>query len=294
MSRFVLYILMTFAMLAWGETWVSAKILGRYLGAKELIFWRFFFTSLGMVFVLLFFKISLKKSLKELLIALFSAVVLSFYNAFFFLGTKYGLASFGGIFVTTLNPIITFVLVAMLFRKNFNKLEYIGLSLGLIGAVFMLKVWSLDISKIFSLGNIYFLLASITWPILTIISSNQNMKSAIVFSFYMFSFTALIDFFALGFKLSNILNFDAKFWLNLLLLALWGTTFATTIFFVASKELGSKVASSFFFLVPISALVFSVIFLKERADINLIVGGILSLIAVYILNYETRVKNLEE
>jgi drug/metabolite transporter (DMT)-like permease len=276
---------MTLAMVAWGETWVSAKILGNYLSANELIFWRFFFTTLGMFGVLYIFKIGFRESLKELIIAFVSAIILAFYNKFFFLGTKYGLASFGGIFVTTLNPIITYILVAILNKKGFSKLEYLGLFIGFLGAIFMLKLWSLDSSKIFSLGNIYFLLAAFTWPILTIVSSKHKMKSAIIFSFYMFAFTSLIDLFFLKFHLTNIFSFDAKFWGNLLLLSLWGTTFATTIYFIAVLKLGSSVASSFFFMVPLSALIFSMIFLHEKATLNLIVGGILGLIAVYILNY---------
>jgi len=36
MSKTTLYILMVLAMVAWGETWISAKILSRYINAKEL------------------------------------------------------------------------------------------------------------------------------------------------------------------------------------------------------------------------------------------------------------------
>jgi len=174
---------------------------------------------------------------------------LAFYNNFFFLGTKYGLASFGGVFVITLNPIVTFFLLAILAKKNLGKVEFVGLVLGFLGAVFMLKIWSFDSAEIFSLGNIYFLLAALTWPILTILSAKHKMKSAILFSFYMFIFTSLIDLVFLGFRLTNIFEFDAKFWVNLLLLSVWGTTFATTIYFIAAKRLGSKSASSFFFRV---------------------------------------------
>jgi len=58
-------------MVAWGETWVSAKILNGYLNINELIFWRFLFASIRMLGVLLFLRISFKESLKELLLAFF-------------------------------------------------------------------------------------------------------------------------------------------------------------------------------------------------------------------------------
>jgi drug/metabolite transporter (DMT)-like permease len=280
---FIFYILLILAMTAWGETWVSAKILSRYMNADELIFWRFFITTIGMIFVLIIFKINLKESKKELFIALISAVILSLYNKFFFLGTKYGLASFGGVFVTTMNPIFTFLFIAFLYRTLINKIETLGLILGFTGGLFMLKIWHIN-AELFSPGNIYFLLAALTWPILTIISSKQKMKSAILFSFYMFLFTTIIQLFFIKFKISHVLDFDFKFCLNLLILSLWGTTFATTIYFYTVNKLGSKSASSFFFIVPVSALIFSKIFLNESITLPLIIGGILGLIAVYILN----------
>ena len=83
LSKHIFFVLMSLAMVAWGETWVSAKILNRYLNANELIFWRFLFASIGMLGVLLFLRIDFKESLKELLLAFFSAVILAFYNNFF-------------------------------------------------------------------------------------------------------------------------------------------------------------------------------------------------------------------
>ncbi len=286
----IFYTLLILAMIAWGETWVSAKILTHYLKEEELIFWRFFITTFGMLFVLIMFRIDIRENKKELIIALIASIILLLYNKFFFLGTKYGLASFGGVFVTTMNPIFTFLLIAILYRVLINKTEILGLVLGFIGAIFMLEIWKTH-SQIFSLGNIYFLLAALTWPILTIISGKQKMKSAILFSFYMFFFTSITQLFLLNFKLTNVFKFDTKFWVNILILSLWGTTFATTIYFYTVDKLGSKIASSFFFIVPVSAIIFSKIFLNEPITISLVIGGIFGLIAVYILNFSKRKKN---
>jgi drug/metabolite transporter (DMT)-like permease len=284
MKRGILfYILLTLAMIAWGETWVSAKILTNYLRANELVFWRFFITTCGMIIVLIIFKINLKENKKELLIALVASIILLLYNKFFFLGTKYGLASFGGVFVTTMNPLFTFLLIAILYKTYIQKKEILGLILGFIGALFMLEIWRTH-AQVFSPGNIYFLLAALTWPILTIISGKQKMKSAILFSFYMFFFTSIIQLCLLNFNVTNIFRFDIKFWINILILSLWGTTFATTIYFYTVDKLGSKIASSFFFIVPSSAIIFSKFFLNESITIFLIIGGILGLTAVYILN----------
>ena len=284
MNKKLLYILMVLAMIAWGETWISAKILSRYINAKEEIFFRFLFTSLGLLPILIFKREKFKITLYNFFVILISAIILAFYNLAFFLGTKYGLASVGGVLVTTLTPINTFILIAIIKRKKINKTEALGLFLGFIGAIVMLKIWQFNLNSIFAKGNGYYILATLLWPLLTIVSAKQKEISALLFSFYMFAFTSIIVLFTLNFNVPNIFKFDSTFWVNILLLSLYGTTFATTIYFLAVVRLGSKVASSFFFLVPFSALMFAVIFLKEKLDTALIIGGILSIIAVYIIN----------
>jgi len=284
MSRKLLYILMVLAMVAWGETWISAKILSRYINAKEEIFFRFLFTSLGLLPILLYKKERFNITIYNFFVITISAIILALYNLAFFLGTKYGLASVGGVLVTTLTPINTFILIAILTRKKINKTENLGLFLGFLGAFIMLKIWHFDLNSILATGNGYYLLATLLWPLLTIVSAKQKEISPLLFSFYMFSITSIIVLFSLNFKVSNIFEFDSLFWLNLGLLSLYGTTFATTIYFLAVVRLGSKIASSFFFLVPFSALIFAVIFLQEKLDIALIIGGVLSIMAVYIIN----------
>jgi drug/metabolite transporter (DMT)-like permease len=282
---------MILAMIAWGETWVSAKILSRYLDSDELIFWRFLFTALGLIPVLIYYKLSFKISKQNLFLSIMSAIILAFYNNAFFLGTKYGLASFGGVLVTTLNPIITFIIVSTIAKKIFNYKEIFGLLFGVIGALIILKIWSFDLNLILSQGNIYYLIASFLWPFLTIVTSYQKKISSLVFIFYMFSFTSIIDLIFIDFNITNIIYLDFTFWSNLLLLSLFGTTFATTIYFIAVTKLGSKLASSFFFLVPLSSIIFASIFLNEIIELSLALGGLLTVISVYILNQSKNVKD---
>jgi drug/metabolite transporter (DMT)-like permease len=107
----------------------------------------------------------------------------------------------------------------------------------------------------------------------------------------MFAFTSLIDFIFIGGDVTNIIELDYIFWSNLLLLSLYGTTFATTIYFIAVTRLGSETASSFFFLVPSSSIVFASIFLDESIELSLILGGVLTIVSVYIINYSKGRKN---
>ena len=74
----IAYFLLILAMIAWGETWVSAKMLGNYMSADELIFWRFFFTSVGMIIVLILFKIDVNSFLKRTMFTILLHLLLHF------------------------------------------------------------------------------------------------------------------------------------------------------------------------------------------------------------------------
>ena len=66
--------------------------------------------------------------------------------------------------------------------------------------------------------------------------------------------------------------------------AVVSTTFSTSIYFIGIEKLGTNEVSSFIFLVPFFAISFSIIFLNEKVSISIIIGTIMTLIAVKILN----------
>jgi drug/metabolite transporter (DMT)-like permease len=138
----------------------------------------------------------------------------------------------------------------------------------------------------FSKDNIYFLIASILWPILTIISSKATKTNAMVFTFYVYIISTFVIyiFFIENSIFNTVLNFDYIFWLNMFVITILSTTFATSIYFIGITKLGTKEVSSFIFLVPASALILSAIFLDEKITYNTILGTICTIIAIYILN----------
>ena len=281
--------LLVLAMVAWGSNWVSAKILMNYFDAVNLIFWRFLLAAFGLVFIIILFKISFKISIKNLIISFVSAVFLILYNIFFFLGDHLASAALGGVLVTTLNPVVTFLIIALINKKNLTKKEIFALTLGAIGSVLIIEVWKFNLS--INKGVLFFLLAAFTWPVLTLISSNIKKENSLVFSFYMFLFTAFISSFFIH-KI-EFFDFDLKIYFNLFALSLFGTSFATAAYFFGSSVLGGKKASVYIFIVPLTSVFFAYIFLKEKIDIFMITGGIISIIGVYILNgYEINLRKI--
>ncbi|MEA3384402.1 MAG: DMT family transporter [Campylobacterota bacterium] len=283
-QNFKFYILLVIAMMFWGSSWVSAKVLSDYITAQELIFYRYFITTFSLIPILYYLKKTFKIDMKTLALAFLASIFLVLYSIFFFDGTKYGTSGLGGAFVTTLTPILTFTLLISFFGKTYNKKDIFALLLGAIGVMTILKVWSFNLEEILVISNLYFIYASFAWSFLTITNSKLKSIDHLVFTFYVYTFTTFIGFLITPFQSGDIFEFDFIFWLNFILISLFSTTFATSIYFVAISRIGANEASSFIFLVPFNAIFLSWIFLDEPIYITTIIGTILTIISVYIIN----------
>jgi len=276
--------LLIFSMLLWGGGWSALKILTYELPMDVIIFWRFFLMSISFLPILYFIKEPLIINKSNLKFILGSSVLNVAFMVSSFFGIKYGLAGAGGVIITTLSPVMTFLLVAILFRKRLHNLQYFGLVLGIIGGFIMLQLN--DLSLFMNGSNIFFLLCALIWAGVTLLSQFSHKHINPIHYSFLISVIATIATFFYAFN-SNILSvFDqnTNFWIALIYLAVFGQTIATTIFFMASGKIGSEKTSSYMFLVPLFALIIAWLILDEELQLHIVIGGILSLIAVYFIN----------
>jgi len=272
------------AMFLWGAGWTALKIITPNIPMDVIIFWRFLIMSISFIPILIFLKKPLKIDRNSLIFISSSSVLNILFMVFSFYGVKSAMASSSGVIITTLTPVMTFLLVAIIFRKKLLNIQYFGLLIGTIGGVILLQLN--DLTLFFNSSNIYFLLCAISWAGVTMLSQHsQKHINPIHYSFYI-SVIATIATFIYSYN-SNILlvfNEGIKFWSALLYLAIFGQTVATTIFFVASGKLGSEKSSSFMFLVPLFSILVAWIVLDEKVETHILFGGIISIIAVYFIN----------
>lgn len=279
-----LFFLLLLAMIGWGGSWVNVKVLGTYVSPFELVFIRFSITSISMIPILLYLKKSFKIDLKTLGLVIIAALLMLGYMKYFVLGTKLGTASLGGAFVTTLIPINTFLILVIFFKRPISHKDTFALLLGALGVMSILGVWHLSSEQIFTKYNLYFILASLFWPLLTIVSSKSTRVSPLVFTFYMYVATTLLDLFLIDLSAMKMTQWDSLFWGHMIFLSLVATTYSTSVYFIGIERLGSKEVSSFIFLVPFSAIGLSAIFLGEKISLWMILGTLMCIVAVALLN----------
>ncbi len=282
----ILYSLLILAMASWGLSWSNAKVLGQYAPATVLIFWRFLLSSIAMIPVVILNEQNLSISKKGFGFAIGGAIFISLYNFLFFIGTHIGSAGIGGVIVPTMNPILTFIGSVFIFRQVFLKKDIYGLLLGLIGGCIVLRVWDFSFDQITQSGNTYFVLASVCWAGLTLISSRSHyVIQTLTFSFWVYFISAIFYFpFITQYDWMSVFKTEWIFWFHMISVSIGAMVFGTTIYFIGTTKLGSEKASAFIFTVPLTAILFSIIILDELVEMSTIVGGILAMTAVYLIN----------
>ena len=276
--------LMLLAMLFWGGGWTALKILTYNLPMDVIIFWRFFLMSLAFLPILYFFRIPFQLEWNSFKYILASSVLNIAFMVSSFMGIKYGYAGAGSVIITTFSPIMTFLLVVILFRERLQTRQYFGLLLGLIGGYILLQLN--DFTHFLNSSNLYFLLCATIWAGVTVLSQHsQKHIHPVHYSFAISLIATLVTFlYAKDAALGAVFEQGIEFWVAMIYLAVFGQAIATTIFFIASGKLGSQKTSSFMFLVPLFALFSAWLILDEPLQMHIIIGGVISMLAVYFIN----------
>ncbi len=215
-----------------------------------------------------------------------AAALMTAYNHFFFGGVRDGLAGTGGVLVSSLNPVFTFIAMRAIERRRPSAAEMAGVALGIAGGAILLQVWRFDGRELAAGGSLFFLLAAASWSALTLLSQRvQQYVGFLAYSFYVNAFSAVMNLpWAIRDGLVVRVEHPGAFWLNLAYLAFVGTSFATTVFFRASRRLGPQKASSFVFLVPVLAPLLSWLVIGETPERATLLGGPLAVLAVFLIN----------
>jgi drug/metabolite transporter (DMT)-like permease len=285
-SNRALFLWMLFAMSMWGSGWVALKILTPHASFEVITFWRFVIMLVSFIPIIVFMKPKLKvnpKSFKYITVA--SILNLSF-MVFSFFGIKYGTASGGAVIITTITPLLTFLLMRYIKKAGMNSYQKIGLFLGIVGGAIMLELGFVDFQSFFDKGNLFYIFAALIWAVITMLSQSSHKHiHPVHYSFMIAFFGTIIAFLAtLNVDLAIVFKQSTSFWIALIFLGVFGQTVATTIYYIASGRLGSSQASSFMFVVPLTAMVLAHFILDEVLEIHVLIGGVVSLFALVLIN----------
>lgn len=277
-------LLAALAMVAWGGSWITARWASGY--APEITaFWRFLLSAASFLPILWFRKESLALPRKAWPWVGLAALALAGYNLCFLGGLQTGHGGYAGVLVPSLNPLFTFLLASVFLSHTVNRTTLLGLGLGFLGGMLQILGPGLEARSFLRPENLFFLGAALSYALLTLWSARaQKHVSVFVHSFWVsVGATALLAPFAWPKHPFQMQGLGHDFWINTLYLALLSGTFGTTVYFEAARRVGGARASSFSFLVPVSALVLAFLLLGEVPQWTSLAGGALSIGAVLLI-----------
>jgi drug/metabolite transporter (DMT)-like permease len=278
-------IVMVIAMIVWGVAWTSGKAVSEHSNPEVAAFWRYSISFITIIPVLIFMKVPLKTDKIGIFYMVGAGLLSALFNYLFFVGLSHGASGYGGTLVTSISPIVTYLLSILILGVKVSLKQVIALIIGIIGAVVLLQIPSHGFGFL-DVNSIYFLECALVWSFITILSQKTSSRANPMFyTLIVFGISSLVNLiFAWQYHPFALTSFDSVFWWNILFIAIFSGTFSMTLFFVSASKLGAPQAAVFMFIVPVGAIVSGWAVYHENIVLTTVIGAVLSFIAVVMFN----------
>lgn len=278
---------MIIAMLFWGGAWTAGKVAAEHSNAQVAAFWRYAISFISIIPVIWYMKTPLKTDRIGLMYMVGAGVLTSLFNYLFFAGLSHGQAGYGGTIVTSLAPILTYLFSIAIFGTKVSTRQIVALSIGIFGALILLRIPSEGFAFL-NIESSYFLGCAIVWSLVTVLSQKVATRADLMFyTLVVFGITTFINMlFALSHHPFDFGAYDAVFWWTILFVGVVPGTFSTALYFVSAGKIGAHRTGAFMFIVPIGAIVSSLVVYGETLVLSTLVGFLLAFVAVILFNME--------
>ncbi len=260
----------------------SSGILGKLIDLPPVVT-SFFRSILGVLFLSLLI-LTIKGSMnftwrRDQKSFIISGILLALHWSTYFYALQISNVSIAIISLFTY-PIITTLIEPLFFQTRVEKINLLTSMLVLVGIVILVPEFSLR--NDYTLGIVVGLLSALLYAL-------RNLVSKKLVTTYSGDQTLVIQLFFAAILLSPSLfiysyEIDLETIALLLVLGLITTAFGHTLFLMALRHLTTSSASVLASLQPVYAILLAVILIGEQLQMNVILGGILILLAVIIQN----------
>lgn len=208
--------------------------------------------------------------------------------AFLFTKAETGISSSLAGMLNSLVPLFTITLGVLFFKVPTNKLKFIGVFIGLIGAVMLITGNGFNIGESETSYSFYVIAATLYYAISvnTIKKYLQEVNSIVVssFAFLFIGPPLLIYLFTTDFVYTTFNNPEATTALSyIFILSLFGTAFSLIIFNMLVKQTSALFASTVTYLIPVFAIMWG-IFDGELINLIQVLGIVVILVGIYFVN----------
>ena len=278
-SKFLVYSYVAAAAIIWGSNGVIVNWVP--YDAYAIAFFRVLFASLTLLpVVLLTRKPETMRAARSWRVMLSLGLLLALGWTLLFHSMKL-IAIANAVLLNYTAPIFVALLAPLFLKEKLEKSTLLALAISVAGIVVISYQQNLQISHLNLLGVILGLLAGLAYAGFIIASKRAlSSFSSQVVAFYSYSVASI---FLLPFVIGTDFSPDLASWILLLVLGVFNTGFAVTLYLKGLGMVKAQKAVVFTYLEPASAVVFGSLFLAQQPTPLMLVGGFLILIAGYIV-----------
>jgi drug/metabolite transporter (DMT)-like permease len=289
----MVYIKLVFVAMFWGGTFIAGRILAQAVPHMTAAAGRFAVACALLLPLAYKLEGGLPRLNRSQLMATFAlgATGIFLYNLCFFAALSRMPAGRTALFVA-LNPIVTALALALLFRERLGARKWAGIALAFVGAAVIITrgdaIGALhDISQSIGLGELLMFCAISGWAAYTIIGRHAlKGLSPIAATTYASLWGLLLLGCGAAFELPTLdaSKFTWEVIASIVYLGAFGTVIGFIWYYEGVKAIGPARTAVFNNLVPVFGIAMAAVLLREPILISMVVGGALVIAGVTLTN----------
>jgi len=276
------YVLLIIISIIWGGSFVVVKEVLPFISPINLAFLRFFISSSIMLILLFLSKKSRAIAPKDIgWVSLLGLTGVTLLYLLQYTGIYYTNASSASILINT-NVIFIALLASLFLREKIGMKRAFGIFIAFIGVIFVTSINPISDGN-FIIGGILVILSGLCWAVYSIIGKYLMRRyDDFTLNTYAFALGTLFFLPFLDYKQMETLTISPNLWFALFYLSILSTVLGYTVWYYSLSKMDASKTAVFLNLIPLSAMLFSVVFLNEMLTPQFLIGALLILFGVYI------------
>jgi drug/metabolite transporter (DMT)-like permease len=282
----VIYLKLVLVAIMWAGTFIATKMASHVFGSFTGASFRYLVALLFMVPMMLFkdskaFKVTRKQFIQLALLG-FSGIFA--YSFFFFTGLRMVKASHGALIVA-LNPVLVMLISSLFGKERISGIKVMGLLLSLTGTAIVISRGDImDLFTMFTWGDALMLGCPISWAFYTYFAKDAlNFTTPLQASTWAILTGMMFIVCFVPFEPFPV-YVDWTVWLAIVYLGICGSVLGFVWYYEGIKAIGPLKTSAFNNLIPIFAMLLSVILLGETIHAYMLYGSAMVIGGVFVIN----------
>ena len=282
----MIYLKLVLVAIMWGGTFIATKMASHVFGSFTGASFRYLVALLFMVPMMLFkdskaFKLTRKQFIQ---LALLGFTGIFAYSFFFFTGLRLVKASHGALIVA-LNPVLVMLISSLIGKERIAGIKILGLLISLIGtAIVIARGDIMELFTMFTWGDALMLGCPVSWAFYTYFAKDAlKFASPLQASTWAIITGMMFIVFFVPFETFPV-YVDWTVWLAIVYLGICGSVLGFVWYYEGIKAIGPLRTSAFNNLIPIFAMLLSVLLLGETIHGYMIYGSAMVIGGVYLIN----------